>query len=134
MKSKVLHKATVHDKIRKFACNKCEFKTVSQGKLKRHTLKTHEHQQEVCFLCNLTVKHAYHHVRSAHKDKPTAWQEYMERKRAALKLLKSKSVNTDTKLSQDVLERADVIVNDYETRELFSDEQELPSDSDIGSS
>jgi hypothetical protein len=48
-------------------------------------------------LCNLTVKHAYHHFRSAHNDKPTAWQEFMERKRVALKLLKSKSFNRERK-------------------------------------
>ena len=57
----------------------------------------------------------------------------MERKRGALKLLKSKSLNHEIKLSQDVLACADAIVNDYASKEPFSDDQELPSDSDIGS-
>ena len=117
-KTKVLHKKIIHDNIRNFACVRCEFKTVSNGKLNRHILKTHENQQEVCFLCNTVVKHAYHHVRSAHKDQPTAWKEFMDRKRVAMKLLKTKKVQ-DEKESSDLAASTDMDLN------------MLPSDFDI---
>jgi len=86
--AKALHKKVVHEHERRFACERCEFRTVSNGKLDHHIKKTHENQQEICFLCNIVVKHPYQHVRSAHSDKPTAWKEFMERKKAAMRMLK----------------------------------------------
>jgi len=97
MYAKRKHKMAVHDNIRSHACDRCDFRTTSNAKLKHHIMKTHENQQEVCFLCNQYVKHPYQHVRSAHADKPTAWKEYMERKKVATKLLKSRAKPEDLK-------------------------------------
>ena len=115
------HKKIVHDKIRRFACSICTFRTVSNGKLDHHIQKTHENKQEVCFLCNIVVKHAYQHVRSAHSDKPTAWKEYMARKKAAMKLLK-------TRTKKEVLDHENIsaVVDS-----LDKSEEVLPSDFDI---
>eukprot|EP00092_Neocalanus_flemingeri_P030938 GFUD01033600.1.p1 GENE.GFUD01033600.1~~GFUD01033600.1.p1 ORF type:complete len:524 (+),score=80.30 GFUD01033600.1:304-1875(+) len=125
--AKVLHKETVHLKNRRFACDQCEFRTVSNGKLKKHIQKVHENQHEMCFLCNQSVKHAYHHVKTAHKDQPTAWQEFMERKREVLTKLKSKTVEEDIKPFKEVLET----IQREQKVEDDEDEECLPSDQDI---
>eukprot|EP00092_Neocalanus_flemingeri_P030934 GFUD01033596.1.p1 GENE.GFUD01033596.1~~GFUD01033596.1.p1 ORF type:complete len:520 (-),score=75.09 GFUD01033596.1:53-1612(-) len=122
--AKVLHKETVHLKNRRFACDQCEFRTVSNGKLKKHIQKVHENQHEMCFLCNQSVKHAYHHVKTAHKDQPTAWQEFMVRKREVLTKLKSKTVEEDIKPFKELLET-------IQSEQKVEDEECLPSDQDI---
>jgi len=131
--AKVQHKKIVHENIRRFACDRCGFRTVSNGKLDHHIEKTHENKQEVCFLCNILVKHPYQHVRSAHSDKPTAWKEYMARKKAAMKLLKTrtkKEVLDDEEASSGV---AFLDKSEKETEHTFidRDQESLPSDYDI---
>jgi len=123
--AKSKHKKVVHDNIRSHACNQCFFKTTSQAKLKHHIMKTHENHQEVCFLCNNFVKHPYHHVLSAHKDKPNAWKEYMERKKTATKLLKSRTKQEVQDLSFPFLENLTKAISTGENDEV------LPSDFDI---
>ena len=93
----------------------CDFKTVSNGKLKRHIRKVHEDEQEICVICNIIVKHAYHHVRTAHKDKPNAWQEIMDRKREVENMFKSKEFQQGIKPIQDVVEDTKVSAFDLLT-------------------
>jgi len=94
--TKKKHVAIVHNDVRNFSCERCSYRASVKAKLVRHIQKTHENHQEVCFICNMTVKHAYHHVKSAHKDYPNAWQEFMKQKKKADLLLKSKSYHQPT--------------------------------------
>ena len=83
------HTKAVHDKIKRFSCDMCAFKAFKKEKFDKHVKKVHENAMETCLICDVEVKHAYHHVMSNHKDIPNAWEIHKK---------KQKSIKTEKNL------------------------------------
>ena len=73
------HVKNVHEGIKDFSCEKCNFKACNTWKLSLHTRKVHLNEVLTCSLCEKRVKHEYQHVTSMHKAE-MSWKDYIQMK------------------------------------------------------
>ena len=76
------HTKAVHEKIKRFSCNLCEYKAFKKDKFEKHVQKVHSNVMETCLFCKVEVKHAYHHVTTKHKDIPNAWEIHKKKQQS----------------------------------------------------
>jgi len=74
------HVKYVHNKVKNYSCDRCDYKAGQKEKFEKHVKKVHEKEMETCNICKEQVKHSYHHVKSHHKDIENAWEVHKELK------------------------------------------------------
>ena len=101
--SKVLtdHKRSVHEKIKRFSCNICGHKAYKKDKLNKHVQKVHSHVMETCLICDVEVKHTYHHVISNHQDIPNAWNIH-KKKQQSIKAMDKECISSMIKATEKI--------------------------------
>ena len=71
-----IHLKSVHQNIKDFSCDYCEFKAFNAHKVNIHQARKHENFTETCFICQNKTKSIYHHIKYTHKELPDAWEDY----------------------------------------------------------